>query len=212
MGFKNDVTGAALKGLEKAGLRFLDLTFREKEVHDGLLVNIKGAIKHPESIPDSRDFGKSLINKSFQTQEVKEVLKQSSIKIVKTDAVKKAGGNLVLDVVQSSEMKKSAGELINYTTTRPQITSQMEKMVGEGAVYMAQHPRFMPILCNLMARALYKEEVFAELINSMVTKNVVSTKWFWNPTQEERAMDNQKVYHQLEEWRVNEIYMLEKTT
>jgi hypothetical protein len=61
--------------LEKAGLKYIDLTFREKIVHDALLYNVKTAIKSKESIPDSREYGKSLINESFRDSTVKSELK-----------------------------------------------------------------------------------------------------------------------------------------
>lgn len=87
------------KALEKAGLRFLDLVFRERTLHDGIMHNIKTAIKSKESIPDSKEFSKNLIKDSFQTSEVKQELKKLSLRIVKSAECKDVSGSLVKEVI-----------------------------------------------------------------------------------------------------------------
>lgn len=61
---------------------------------DALVDNVKDAIKSPESIKDSEKFGKSILDESFSTEEVKEVMKESSISIMKREEVREAASKL----------------------------------------------------------------------------------------------------------------------
>lgn len=75
-------------------------------------------------------------------------------------------------------MKADAGRLVQSVLTEKSMIDRMEEMMGVASVDMVQRPEFMEVVNNLFARALYKDEVFAELVRSMVTQNVVTTKWF----------------------------------
>jgi len=77
-----------------------------------LLTNLKTAIKHPTSIPDSWDLGKHLIQESIKHPEVKSHLKEFSLRVVKTDDVKKESGNLILHVLKDEELKALAGKML----------------------------------------------------------------------------------------------------
>ena len=64
--FSGDVTGGILHGAEKAAIQLADHMFRDKQVHEALVANIKSAIKDKESLPDSKAFGKQLIVESLK--------------------------------------------------------------------------------------------------------------------------------------------------
>ena len=96
-----------LKGLEKAGLKSLDVAFRQKQVHDSSLKMIKTAIKHPESIPDSREYGKTITANAFRDSLVREDLKRLSLQVVKHDQTKSASGQFIKTVLVDEKLKEA---------------------------------------------------------------------------------------------------------
>ncbi len=51
----------ASKEVKREGINYLERMFKNKQVHDSLLVLIKGAIKDPRFVEDSKTFGKEWI-------------------------------------------------------------------------------------------------------------------------------------------------------
>jgi hypothetical protein len=51
----------ASKEVKREGVSYLERMFKNKQVHDSLLVLIKGAIKEPSFVEDSKVFGKEWI-------------------------------------------------------------------------------------------------------------------------------------------------------
>jgi hypothetical protein len=90
-----EIVDGALSGVEKASLKFLDLTFREPDVHRAILDVLKASLNEKEFIKESRTFGIDLINEAIKDENFKMCLKQSSLKIVRDEIVKNASIDLI---------------------------------------------------------------------------------------------------------------------
>ena len=141
------------------------------------MTNIKGAIKHKTSVPDSRKFGIDVINESFHDTEVKSALKSFCVIVVKQDEVKSVAGELVKEIIADKGFQSDAGTLAGNGFTSKPIIAHMENLCGLGSIDMATRPEFTQHLNDLMARSMFKEEIYSELIKTMVIDNIVSRRW-----------------------------------
>ena len=57
----SDVILSTFQGVEKGGLKYADLLFRETQLHTGIMHHVKSAIKDKKSLPDSKEYGKKAI-------------------------------------------------------------------------------------------------------------------------------------------------------
>lgn len=90
-----DVQAGAIGGVEKAGLKYLDLTFREPEVHRAILDVLQASLKEKSFIEESRQFGIDMMNEVVKDSEFQKDLKASTLTIVKSDDVKQASTDLL---------------------------------------------------------------------------------------------------------------------
>mmetsp|Transcript_25601 Transcript_25601/g.29411 ORF Transcript_25601/g.29411 Transcript_25601/m.29411 type:complete len:280 (+) Transcript_25601:40-879(+) len=111
-----------LSGVEKAGLKYLDLTFREPKVHRAILDVLNSAIKEKSFVDESKRFGIDLINDVCKDSVFQLEIKKSSLKIVKHDDIKHASVDLLKEVVHHPTTKffvtKMMKDVMQYTEAR----------------------------------------------------------------------------------------------
>lgn len=90
-----DIQTGAIGGVEKAGLKYLDLTFREPDVHRAILDVLQASLKEKSFIEESRQFGIDIMNEVVKDSDFQKDLKASTLTIVKSDDVKQASTDLL---------------------------------------------------------------------------------------------------------------------
>ena len=148
------------------------MTFRESQVHNGIMANVKGAIKDKKSLPDSKAYGKKLIIKTIRDPEFKADLKDFSLKIVKHPELKSTSGTFVRQVIVDPFLKADMGSMISKVMTSGEISAKMEGMLSLGATHTVGKPEFMQHFGAVFFRTMMSEEVWWECINSMVISNI----------------------------------------
>jgi hypothetical protein len=68
-----DIAGS--KPVQKEGISYLERMFKNKTVHDALIVLLKGAVKDPRFVADSKVFGIDWIKYTITSGESKDALK-----------------------------------------------------------------------------------------------------------------------------------------
>lgn len=91
----SDATEGFLGGLEKAGLKYLDSTFREEDVHRSLISLINDSFKAKPTIEESREYGISLMNGVVKDKKFIQNTKKLSLDVVKHESVKQASISLM---------------------------------------------------------------------------------------------------------------------
>lgn len=167
-----DTKAGLLSGVEKAGVKYLDLTFREKRVHRVLLDLINGAIKEKSFVQDSRTYGIQLINYVVKDPAFQRETKKSSLALVKHDDVKKASVDLLK-------------ELVNHPTSKSCVTSMMKdailttpakevaiKLLASSVMLAVQKKETNKHLGNLFNTIAAQSEFQEEAKSSLIYQNL----------------------------------------
>lgn len=91
----NGVTEGVLGGLEKAGLKYLDSTFREEDIQRSLIGLINDSFKARPTIEESREYGIRLMNGVVKDKTFIQNTKKMSLGIVNHEPVKQASIELM---------------------------------------------------------------------------------------------------------------------
>jgi hypothetical protein len=165
-GFKNeiveDVVAGFLGGFEKAGQKYLDLTFREKNVHKASIDLLNYAIKEESFVKKSRTYGIELINDVVMDQQFQKASKVLSLAVVRHDDVKKASVDLLIHCV-------------NHNTTQTFVKTLMKQVM----IQSNTHEVLKSSLCDAVLQAVYMPETnghLGTLFHTVAAMEVVQTE------------------------------------
>ena len=100
---------ASSKPVQKEGISYLERMFKNKTVHDSLIVLLKGAVRDHRFLADSKVFGVDWIKYTITSQDSKDALKDLVVNtFVKDQRVIQSSANLCKYFVQQPETKELA--------------------------------------------------------------------------------------------------------
>ena len=179
-----------LSGIEKAGVKYLDLTFREKRVHRVLLDLVNGAIREKSFVEDSRKYGIDLINDVVKDPVFQRETKRSSLILVKHDDVKKASVDLLKELVHHPTSKSYVTSLMKDVMTTTQAKEVAIKQLGKSVMLGVQKPETNKHLGKLFNTVASKSEFQEEAKFSLIYKNLYDSMKNLNQDQNLETSDN----------------------
>lgn len=106
-------------------------------------------------------------------------------------------------------MKEALGDMLAESFKNDELVEDAKTLIGVAAMATFKDDRFDYLLGNLFKRALLKQEVFSHIVETMVTNNLPTMRWFKSGSPDSRARELQKVYSSLFLWRESEIASLD---
>jgi hypothetical protein len=170
----DDVVSGALSGAEKAGLRYLDLTFREEKVHRALIDVLNEAIREESFIKKSRDFGIDLVNESIQDPKFQKNIKQHSLDVLQCDDVKLASVDLLKCCINHNTVQSFVKVLMREVMTKTEANPAMISTLVESVIQAVQKDETVLHLGKLFNTTAAIDVVGKEAKNSILYKNMYS--------------------------------------
>lgn len=168
----NDVVSGALEGAEKAGLRYLDLTFREEKVHRALIDVLNEAIREDSFIKKSRDFGIDLVNESIQAPQFQKNIKQHSIAVFTCDDVKLASVDLLKCCINHNTIQSFVKVLMRDAMTKTDAHDALISTLVDSVIQAVQKPETTLHLGKLFNTIAAIDVVGEEAKKSILYKNM----------------------------------------
>jgi hypothetical protein len=119
--------------------------------------------------------------------------------------VKSESGDLVKHCINDPILKSASGVLLTYAFTTNHLRSKMEWLMKKASVKMVNRPDFMQKMNDLCAKSMLRDDVYSELIRSMVTDNIVSTKWLVSKSSEAQGEEAVRIREKLDDWRTSTL-------
>ena len=164
----DETKAGLLSGVEKAGVKYLDLTFREKRVHRVLLDLINGAIKEKSFVQDSRKYGIELINDVVKDPVFQRETKKSSLLIVRHDDVKRASVDLLKELVHHPTSKSCVTSMMKDTMLTTPAKEVAIKQLGNAVMLAVQkketNKHLGKLFNTIAAQSEFQEEAKASLL------------------------------------------------
>lgn len=167
-----EIVDGALGGVEKASLKFLDLTFREPDVHRAILDVLKASLNEKEFIKESRNFGIDLINEAIKDKNFKLCIKQSSLKIVRDEIVKNASIDLIKFWVSHNTIQTYVKALVTDAIINTDAKTALIDSLVEGVIKAVKMPQTNGHIGKLFTRAVEYDIVKNEAKDHLIYNNI----------------------------------------
>lgn len=172
--FVEDVVAGFLGGIEKAGQKYLDLTFREKEVHRASIDLLNYAIKEESFVKKSRTYGIELINDVVKDPEFQRDCKIMSLTVVRHDDVKKASVELLKDCVNHTTTQTFVKNLMKQVMTKTKTNDILISSLCDAVIHCVHLPETIKHLGNLFNKVAANEVVLSEAKSSLLYGNIMN--------------------------------------
>ena len=156
---------------KKEGLTYLERLLKKGEVHDDLLVLIKGAIKDQEFVKDSKTFGKEWISHVVLTHEVKQASKDLVIETcVNEPRVVQESLNVLSYFVTHPRTKEIMKVFMSQVMTNDRVLPAACATLSEGGFTSIQSAAFREQYFQSSMETISKERVSEGIKNELVYK------------------------------------------
>lgn len=169
-----DVVAGFLGGLEKAGQKYLDLTFREKDVHKASIDLLNYAIKEESFVKESRIYGIELINDVVKDPQFQRDCKIMSLSVVRHDDVKKASVELLKHCVNHNTTQTYVKNLMKQVMTKTNTNDLLISTLCDAVLECVHSPETIKHLGRLFNKIGANEIVQAEAKNSLLYGNILN--------------------------------------
>lgn len=196
----DDFQTGVLGGTEKAGLKYLDLTFREPIVHRAILDVLESSLKEDSFVRESREYGIDLINDVVKDSEFQNELKKTTLSIVKDDDVKQASVDLLKHCVNHNTIQFFVKKLNTEVMTQTYAKDALIQTLTEGVIRAVQKPETTKHLGNLFNTVAAIDVVKNEATNSIVYKNLYECFSFQKSTKSKEEGFNSLIEEKIDSW------------
>ncbi|CAI2368606.1 unnamed protein product [Moneuplotes crassus] len=183
----SDATEGFLGGLEKAGLKYLDSTFREQDVHRSLISLINDLFKARPTIEESREYGISLMNGVVKDKKFIQNTKKLSLDVVKHESVKQASISLMKHCVNHTTAQHYAKVLLTDAVIKTQALDVMISSITDAVIKAVQKPETNSHLGLMMIKIIKNEEVANEAKDSLIYSNLTRRVSFSSNSDKENS-------------------------
>lgn len=168
----------AYSGLEKAGLKYLDYTFREPAVHRAILDTLQGSLTDDSFVQESRDYGINIMNEAVQDKDFQHNLNNTIHAVKNDEAIKNASIGLIGNVVTHNTTRCFVTKLMTEVFTETEAKDVLIHTLTDAVVRAVQKPETNIHLGALFNSALGNQAVLEEAKSSLLYRNLYNSLTF----------------------------------
>ena len=122
------------KEVKGEGLHLLEKIFKEKLLHETLLVLLKSNLKEKSFVEESKIYGKSLIKKIVTEKEFKKEIKDFSIKTIKNQEIKQESLLILKYLIDDETAKHDIKMYMQYVWLRHDVMEKLNHLFMKSAI------------------------------------------------------------------------------
>ena len=201
-----EIQDGALSGLEKAGLKYIDHTFRQSKVHRAILNVLQDSLKERSFITESRKYGIDILNDVVQDEDFQKDLKDTVDDIRTDKSIELASIDLLSNVVTHNTTRCYIMKLMTEVMTNTEANDVLINSLTEAVVKAVQKPETNKHIGILFNKTLSNDAVKEEAKSSLLYKNFYES--FWHDS-ENYFKGNCKTEQRIHSWLKQEMSTLD---
>ena len=148
------------KEVKGEGLRLLEKIFKEKLLHETLLILLKTTIKEKTFVNESKIFGKKLIREVIKEKDFKLETKELSIKTFKSKEIKDESVQILKFLIDDSQAKLDVKMYMEYVWLRVDTLTKLNHLFMKSAIRALNSEQFKSnstiFFCNITQDSEFK--------------------------------------------------------
>eukprot|EP00347_Sterkiella_histriomuscorum_P007747 403347710 len=169
----------ANKDVKREGVSYLERMFKNKQIHDSLIILLKGAVKDNRFVTESKKYGIDWIGHTITSQQVKGDLKDlMSATFVQDKRVVQTSTNLLKYFVMNAETKDLTKNIVAKVCLRGDVLQALGKQMENSSYNAVQSAQFQDQMNKTIKEVVFDVNNWAEVKQQLVYRPLADTLTF----------------------------------